>query len=168
MQIFWREIRGRKKHPNWSGIVKEVERTLDNVVKPRLLEYPKKIVADWDHQPEFKARKRVTKDSISVYAYPSGPYKDIWYWVSRGTKPHPIEPVNAPALAFPSIYTPHTQPRGPSYGGPGKSSDATVFALHVDHPGTKARKFEEAWGRWGKTWFRREMENAIKRGARKA
>ena len=168
MQVLWREVRGRKAHPNWTGIVKEVERTLDSVVKPRLMEYPKKIVADWEHKPKFKARKYVTKDAIRVHVYPAGPNRKIWQWVSRGTRPHEIKPKNAPMLAFPSNYTPRTTPRGPSYGGPGKSSGSTIFAMHVDHPGTKARKFEEAWGRWAKKWYRREMENAMRRGARKA
>jgi hypothetical protein len=173
MRVLWREVRGRKKHPNWTGIIKEAEKALDNTVKPRLLEYPRKIVADWDHEVTFQARKRVTREYVSVYVYPTGPNKDIW--VSRGTglwgpkhKEYPIEPVNAPMLVFPSIYEPHTKPQGPGYGGPGKSSGSTVFAMHVDHPGIKPRHFEEAWGRWAKTWFRREMENAMRRGARKA
>jgi hypothetical protein len=168
MKILVRQVRGRRKHPNWSGIVKETERTLDAVAKPRLLEYPKKIVANWEHKPEFRAMKRITRNSIRVYVYPMGPNKKYWVWTSRGTRPHPIEPKRAPILAFPSIYIPKTQPRGPSYGGPGTSSGPTVFAMHVDHPGTKPRHFEEAWGRWAKTWFRREMENAMRRGARRA
>jgi len=169
MRILIRRFRGRKKAPNWSGIAKEVERALDTKVKPRLLEYPKKITANWEHKPDFQARKRITRDAIAVDVWPTGPNKDYWIWTSRGTKPHPIKPKRAKVLAFPSIYVPKTKPRGPSYGGPGKSSGPTVFAMYVKkHPGTKPRHFEEAWARWGKTWFRKEMENAIRRGARRA
>lgn len=168
MRILLRRVRGRRKHPNWSGIAKEVEKTLDAKVKPRLLDYPRRIVASWEHKPEFRAMKRVTRGDIRVYIYPTGPNKKYWIWTSRGTKPHVIEPKNAPVLAFPSIYTPKTTVRGPGYKGPGTSSGPTVFAMHVEHPGTKPRHFEEAWGRWAKTWFRREMENAIRRGARRA
>lgn len=176
MRILLRRVRGRAKHPNWTGIAKEAERTLDAVVKPRLLKYPAKIVANWEHKPDFKARKKVTRQAISVYVFPAGPNKDIWVWVSRGTglygpkkSKYPIEPKKkGGVLAFPSVYTPKTKPRGPSYGGPGKSSGPTIFAKSVMHPGIKGRHFEEAWARWAKTWFRREMENAMRRGARRA
>lgn len=163
-----RRFRGRKRHPNWSGIAKEAKKTLDVVVKPRLLSYPRRIVASWEHKPDFKAMKKVTRQDIRVYVYPTGPNKKYWIWTSRGTKPHPIEPKKAPILAFPSVYKPKTTVRGPGYKGPGRSSGPTIFAMHVDHPGTKPRHFEEAWTRWAKTWFRREMENAMRRGARRA
>jgi len=176
MRILLRRVKGRAKHPNWSGIAKEVERTLDTVVKPRLLDYPRRIVASWQHQPEFKAMKKVTRADIRIYVYPTGPHKDIWIYVSRGTglygpkkSKYPIEPKKkGGVLAFPSVYVPKTTVRGPGYKGPGKSSGPTIFAKHVMHPGIKGRRFEEAWARWGKTWFRREMENAMKRGARRA
>ena len=176
MQILLRPVRGRKKHPNWTGIAKEIERTLDSVVKPRLLDYPRRIVASWSNKPDFKARKRVTRDAISVYVYPAGPHKDIWQWVSRGTglygpkkRKYPIRPKKkGGVLAFPESYTPKTTVRGPGYKGSGKSSGPTIFAKEVMHPGIKGRHFEEAWGRWAKTWYRREMENAMRRGARRA
>jgi len=161
-------VRGRKTHPNWQGIVKELETTIDQVVKPRLLEYPKKVVADWDHQPEFKAMKKISRDAVRVYVYPTGPNKDLWIWTSRGTRPHVIKPKKAPVLAFPSMYAPHTKPQGPSYGGPGKSSGPKVFAQEVHHPGIKPRHFEEAWHRYALGWYRRECENAMRRGARRA
>jgi hypothetical protein len=175
MQILLRRIKGRKKAPNWTGIAKEVERTLDRYVKPRLLEYGERVTANWEHKPAFKAKKRVTKEGISVYVYPTK-NKDIWTWVSRGTgihgpkkKPYRIPKTGKKLLAFPSVYAPKTKPRGPSYGGSGESSGPTHFAMYIkDHPGIKGRHFEEAWARWAKTWFRREMENAMRRGARRA
>jgi len=168
MQILFRAIRARGKHPAWVEIAKEIERTLDTRVKPRMLEYPRKVVASWEHKPDFKARKRVTRTGISLYVYPTGENAKYWQWTSRGTKPHIIEPKRAAALRFPSLYQPKTTPRGPGYKGSGKSSGPIVFALKVHHPGTKARKFEEAWARYNKKWFRKEMENAIRRGARRA
>jgi len=176
MRILIKRVKGRAKHPNWSGIAKEAEKTLDAVVKPRLLEYGNKVVANWEHKPQFKARKSVTKDAISVDVWPAGPHRDIWIWVSRGTglygpkhRKYPITPKKpGGVLVFPSVYIPKTRPRGPSYSGPGSSSGPTIFAKKVMHPGIKPRHFEEAWARWGKTWFRREMENAMRRGARRA
>ena len=168
MQVLLRRVRGRRTHPNWTGIAKEVERTLEARVKPRLLDYPRRIVASWEHKPDFKAMKKVTRGAAKVYVYPAGENKKYWIWVSRGTKPHVIRPKRAKVLAFPSVYQPKTTARGPGYKGPGKSSGPTIFAKEVHHPGTKARHFEEAWARWAKTWFRREMENAMRRGARRA
>ena len=168
MRVLVRQVRGRKEHPNWQGIVKEVEKTIDAVVKPRVLNYATRVVANWAHKPAFKARKSVSRGGIIVYVYPSGENAKYWIWTSRGTKPHKIRPRRAKVLAFPSVYIPKTTPRGPSYGGPGTSSGPTRFAQEVDHPGTKARHFEEAWARWARTWYKREIDNAMRRGARRA
>ena len=35
MRVLTRMVRGRRKHPNWSGIAKEIERTIDEVTKMR-------------------------------------------------------------------------------------------------------------------------------------
>lgn len=167
MRVQVRQVRGRKTSPKWTQIADEVKRTVNAKVKPRMLEYPEKVVANWEHKPAFQARL-TTGQSIILYVYPIGPNAKYWIWTSRGTKRHTISAKNAPVLAFPSSYAPKTRPRGPSYGGPGKSSGETVFAMEVDHPGTKARHFEEAWARWSKKWFRREIENAMRRGSRRA
>jgi hypothetical protein len=167
VRVLLRQVRGRKKSPRWTEIAKEVERSMESTVKPRILEYAEKIVANWEHMPQFKARKSVGKE-ILLYVYPTGPNAVYWIWTSRGTKAHKITPKKASVLAFPTGYAPKTSPRGPSYGGPGKATGPTVFAVEVDHPGTRPRHFEEAWARWAKTWFRREIENAMRRGARRA
>jgi len=169
MRILIRQVRGRKKHPNWSGIVAEVEATLESEVKPRLLKYPRKVVANWDHKPVFKSRKTVTRDYVAIDVFPAGPNKKFWVWTSRGTKKHIIRPKKADGvLAFPSAYASKTSPRGPSYGGSGKSSGPTIFSRGVMHPGTKPRHFEEAWKRYTLKWFRKTVENAMRRGARRA
>ena len=169
MRVLIRQVRGRKKHPNWSGIVAEVAATLESEVKPRLLVYPRKVVANWEHKPEFKSRKTITQDYVAVDVFPAGPNKKYWIWTSRGTKPHIIKPKRKGyPLRFPTGYAPKTSPRGPSYGGPGTSSGPEVTAMVVHHPGTKPRHFEEAWKRYALKWFRKTVENAMRRGARRA
>lgn len=173
MQVVLRRVRGRAKHPNWSGIATETMAALQKEVKPLLLGYAEKVVENWEHKPHFAAELKVTRQAVSVYVFPKGPNRDYWIWTSRGTKPHKIKPKGkarggSDVLAFPSLYTPKTSPRGPSYGGPGKSSGDTVFAKEVDHPGTRARRFEEAWARWSKKPVQRALANAMRRGARKA
>jgi len=168
VRILVRSIRGRKKAPNWKAIAEEAKRAMRTTVCERVMGYAERIVANWEHKPGFQCRTSLRPEGFVLYVFPTGPNKKYWIWTSRGTPPHSIDPVNAAVLAFSASYTPKTQARGPSYGGSGKSSGPMVFASHVDHPGTTPRHFEEAWARWAKKPFRREMENAMRRGARKA
>lgn len=167
MRILARLIRGRKESPNWKGIVKEVERTIDATVKPEVLQYFERIVKSWKHKPGFRARKRATRQEIVIWVYPTGEHKAIWGYVSRGTRPHVIRPVKAQALHFRTGYQPRTRPGG-QYRGPGQATGDYVFAQEVQHPGTKARDFERHIARWYRPKFRRHIENAMRRGARRA
>ncbi len=167
MRIILWTVRGRKKSPQWANIAKEVERTLDATIKPKLLSYGERVTASWDHKVKWMTRKTVTRGGIGIYMWPAS-NADIWTYVSRGTKPHRIPKVGNTLLAFPTGYAPHTKPSGPSYNGPGRASGPVFFAMHVKkHPGNKGRHFEEAFGRWIRPIFRREVENAMRRGARK-
>jgi len=179
MRVSVRQVRGRKKHPNWSGIVKEVERTLDRETKPMLIEYHKRITDEWSgEKPVFKAKKRVTRDAITVYVYPiGGKGKDKWIWLTQGTglygpkhAKYPIKPKKkGGVLAFPSVYTPRTRAgAGGQYKGPGTSSGDTVVVKSVMHPGIRPRPFHKVIARWARPKFYRQMEAAMKRGARRA
>lgn len=178
MQIIARPIRSRGKRSDWIQIAKEIARTMDDVVKPRMLDYPERIVARWSakNRPTFKATKHISNKEIFIRVVPTGPNADRWKQISRGTglygpkgKKYRIPKEGpGPPLAFPSVYSPKTTVRGPGFKGPGTSSGPMVFASHVMHSGIKARHFEEAWARWSKTWFKREIENAIRRGIRKS
>lgn len=185
MRVLMRPIRSRATHPNWSGIVREVEKAMDDEVKPRVLGYYEKIVANWSNKPVFRARRTIWRGGVALDVWPTGPGLQYWQWTSRGTRPHRITPRKygwvsvGPAreravrkeravLAFPSAYAPKTSPHGPSYGGPGKGSGPTVFATEVHHPGTRPRHFEEAIARWCRPWFAPTIERAMRRGIRKA
>jgi hypothetical protein len=169
---------GRTKAPNWTGIVKEIDKSFDTVVKRRLPEYPKLVTDNWQHQPDFPTKKSKGRDSIRMSCIPSGPNKDIWKWVSGGTgihgpkgRPYRIPKSGTKLLAFPSVYTPKTKPGGPvrGFGGPGRSSGPTIFAMYVkEHPGIKGRRFVDPWARLARVWFTLEMKDAVKRGARRA
>ena len=167
MRIILRTLTKREKKPNWQGIAKEVELALDTKVAPKLREYGERVTANWEHRPKWVLRKSVDRGGIRVYMTPAT-NADIWTYVSRGTKAHVIRPRKKPMLVFPTGYVPKTTPSGPSYGGPGKASGPTVYAMEVHHPGNKGRLFEEAFARWIKPIFEREVKAAIQRGARKA
>lgn len=146
---------------------------MDAVVKPALVKEFEEVVSDWDHKPDFAARKYVNKGAIEVAVYPAGKNKAIWRYVSEGTKPHVIRPKNAKALSFvwggPGSYNPKTTPGPPpTWGGPGTvTGGETVVRREVHHPGTKARNFEKYIADQYRPKFRKEIENAMKRGARR-
>jgi len=88
--------------------------------------------ASWEHKPTFQ--RRTTADGgVEVYTD-----DDIFHYVDQGTKPHIIEPKQAPRLRFQSQYTAKTMP-GNILSRPGGASGPFVFAKRVNHPGTEPR-----------------------------
>lgn len=150
----------------------EIGRAMDDEVKPDLLAYLNRIVADWEHQPTFKATKHVTATMVSVDVKPTGENADIWRYVTKGTPPHTIKPKVAKALRFewggPGSYKPRTTTAG-GYHGPGQVVGGKPVSFKVvHHPGTKARNFEKHIARWYAPKFRQIMRAAVQRGMRKA
>jgi len=170
VRISFRAI--KSKHKNFTAISDELKRTIDRDVKPALLEYFQRIIKIWEHKPEFKAMKRVTKGGISIYVYQTGPNANIWRYVSQGTRPHIIQPKKPGGmLAFTwggyGSYKPHTS-KGGHYGGPGTVANPqpTVLPM-VNHPGNEPRELEKWVAHWYKPKFVPLMRNAIRRGARR-
>lgn len=169
-KVLFRAIRTRSGYPNFANMQREVERTIDGTVKPELLTYFTRITDLWKHKVAFQARKRITVQGITLYVYPTGPNKMLWTWVSGGTKgPYPIPKQPKPPgfpLRFRKGYKPRTG-RGYKYRGPGKATGPWVSKHQVQHPGIKAREFEKHIKRFYQPKFRKHMENALRRGARR-
>jgi len=163
-QIAYRVIRSRRKFIEAPKVIKGLAAGIDAEVKPHYVKRFKEVVADWDHKPEFKSRKFIKTNSISLNIFPAGPNKDIWKWVSGGTKgPYLIPKAGPGFLAFQLGYQPRTKPKG-QYGGPGKATGPWVRGvMQVEHPGIKAREFEEVIAKEEKPWFSRTMENLWRR-----
>lgn len=125
------------------------------------------VVADWDHQPGFAARKFITPELLSVTVFPTGEHKKIWIFVDRGTKPHEIRPKRARKLKFPSgKYVPKTLPRPArtvSGGGKTVGGDGPIFADVVKHPGSEGRNFTKEIAEDIEPDFKRVTENAFRR-----
>jgi len=101
-----------------------------------------------------------------VNVFPAGPDKKYWIWTSRGTKKHDIPVGDKGYLAFQLGYTPKTKYRG-QYGGPGKATgEWRRVDYTIEHPGTKAREFEEVIAEQQKRWFSDTMENIWRRTIR--
>ena len=170
-QVLFRVIKA--KQSDFRVFYNEIEKALDTVVKPDLLEYFGKVVKAWKNPPVFQARKKIALTTMQVYVYPTGPNAQIWRYVSLGTRgPYPIpKPGNkkAKTLRFqwagPGSYKPRTTTSG-GYNGPGKATGPIVLRKRVMHPGIKARNFEKHIARWYKTRFHKVMNDAVKRGIR--
>lgn len=89
----------------------------------------------WTDQPVFEIVK-IGK------GYKVMTLDEIWNMLEHGTRPHRIEPVNGTALSFQSQYQAKTTAGMIAAGGGGAFGDY-VFALGVDHPGTKPRNWHE-------------------------
>jgi len=181
MRVKVRMTRGRKKHPNWSGILEDVRKTMgvQGSVARLGRSYFNRIAAPWKNKPKNVARVRNTSEEFITWVGPSEARikaKRIWAWVSFGTglygpkrSKYPIKPKRAKTLHFRTGYQPRTSPGGSGrYGGPGKATGDYVRTKEVEHPGIKARLFEKAIARWSRPKFSREIRNAIRRGARRA
>ena len=153
---------------------KEIERVLDERVKPALVKSHEKVVEDWTTKITFQARKVIKPDVITVYVYPTGENKNIWYYVDQGTKPHPITPKKPGGMLVfpwggPGSYVSKTlaKPARTVVGGGYVRNPQTVRAKRVQHPGTEGRNFTGQIANEIKPDFKREMENAFRRTARK-
>jgi len=147
-------------------MLEEVKDGLEEA-KTTLIKSHEKVVADWEHKPEFRARSRVSINEIAIDIYPSGEYKNIWRYVDEGTKPHTIKPKNSKILKFRPNYSPKTSPNPARYGGAGGSFGDWVFTKSVNHPGTEAREFTKVIIADTKSDIKRVIENALRRGSRR-
>lgn len=113
----------------------KITQAIDQASRQVLADF-KKTTATWAGKPVFTVTKQGEFTRIV------GTENEIYDFVSHGTRPHVIRPVNAPALAFQVGYSAKTAVNviGSSNGG---SSGPVAFAQEVQHPGTKARNFEQ-------------------------
>lgn len=167
-KVAYRQIRTRGVYLKKKAFRDEVVKTINGKSKPELIAAHNRIVSNWRNKPEFKARKRITKKGITIFVYASGDAARIWGYVTGGTKPHTITPKRGGyPLRFKTGYKPKTKPPG-KFGGPGAYTGPQVRAMRVRHPGTKARRFEQTIADDYKRTFQRDIENAMRRGLRRA
>lgn len=128
----------------------------------------KDVVDDWEHKPEFVASTQFEAQKINVDVKARGQYKKIWRYVDEGTKPHVILPrKEGGRLIFRTGYSPRTLPVAQAHVGTGIASGNFVSVQQVNHPGTEARDFGKQIAEDYKPEFRRRIENAFRRAARR-
>jgi hypothetical protein len=129
-----------------------------------------KTTATWQHKPKFETVVSLMQPGPTVLV---GTDDEIYGYVSKGTKPHPIfagiytGKSNKKALAFPSKFSPKTRP-GVIGSTAGSRGGDMVVRPYVQHPGTKPRNFEEAIEKIWKKKFKKRMEAAMREVAQKS
>ena len=93
-------------------------------------------VQTWEHRVPFLIQvlgyyRRIVATDDEIYGY-----------VNNGTRPHRIMP-KGKMLRFNTPFRPKTLPNK-IYSGSGSKGTNVVFSRGVNHPGTKARKFDVA------------------------
>jgi len=171
-QLLLKNIRSDKKAAlivNTGAITKKELRAELDPLKKALLHDFRKIVKGWKSDVDFNARTFINVGFIAINAFPIGEDKEKWVYVDEGTPPHIITSKNK-TLRFQSEYSPKTlaKPARVATGsGAGESSGKWISAQSVNHPGSTPRLFTVAISRDYKPFFRRRIEAAFKRVARK-
>jgi hypothetical protein len=173
-KVLLRSIRSGKRQSKISDlnsiVRKEIEQTIDNQVKPRLIKRHVDVVSNWKSDIGFGSKKFISSDKIEISIFPTGADKDVWNYVDQGTSSHPIS--GRPNLVFqwggPGSYKPKTVPKAKVVSGGGVTVNArTIVAQSVNHPGSEAREFTKTFAEEEKPQFRRDMENAFRRSVDK-
>lgn len=149
---------------------------LKSVVEDTSIElkgYFEGVVKAWTTKVRFRRVTRVSPYLISARVFAVGKNKNIWQYVDEGTKPHVIKPKNAPRLSFKLGYSARTAPGVGKGGSPnanagtGQATGDRVFAMQVQHPGTKARQFAKTFNARLSPSYTRRIEAAIRRAVRR-
>ncbi len=116
-------------------LTRALTNALNGVAKDIQIDF-KVTTQTWDHKVDFpiqqpSAYRRIVATDDEIYGY-----------VNDGTRPHRILP-KGKMLRFNTPFRPKTLPNK-IMSGPGSKGTAVVFSRGVNHPGTKARKFDVA------------------------
>jgi hypothetical protein len=152
MAVILQAIKPKASPSVFKQVVKALEAAQQRAAKELLADY-QKTTQTWDNQPAWTVR--VSRREIAVFTK-----SEVWNWVDKGTRPHTIRVRRAKALAFASGYTAKTRP-GSIIAQPGGPSGDTRFAIEVEHPGTKPRRFSDRLRAKWKTKWPRDLQAAI-------
>lgn len=162
----------------YAAIQKEVAKQVGNVGRLHVQER-EKVVADFEHKPEFGYEVKVTPGQVTLEILLKNDGEQVsegftigqlWKSLDKtGVKPHVIRPKRqGGVLAFqsggPGSYQPHTRPVARS-GGPGRvNRGETVFRKQVNHPGFPPRHFSREINKRLKPAFGKAVSKGIRAG----
>lgn len=120
--------------------------------------------ATWKRDVKFEHITEIKGEGITILVGTNDP---IWDMLNKGTQPHVILPRNASVLHFKGTYTAKTIP-GVLTARPGGSSGKDIFSQGVIHPGTEARKWDQALEKKWRKKLPDRVEKAISRALNEA
>jgi len=122
------------------------------------------ITKTWKHKPKIEVVVDLAGPGPTLLV---GTDDEIYGYVDEGTRAHVIVPRRAKVLKFKSGYVAKTAPGviGSTSGGP---TGGDVYSAGVIHPGTKAREFEKTIKEKRESWFKKQMEAAMREAAKKS
>lgn len=139
---------GRLQRALEDGLDDAAQKVYTNLQKP---------TSTWQTQVAFQIKAIANGRTISTT-------NEIYGYVSGGTRPHIIRAKNAKYLNFPSASSPKTSVGSLDSSG-GSHGPADTFRRQVRHPGTTARKFDEAAAKIAETEFPKRMQQAVREGS---
>lgn len=147
---------------------KEVLSVMGGEVKNDIIADFRKTVTGWKNPPAFGSKVATTNRNVTVFVFPTGDPKAVkkYGYIVHGTRARKIYPRNKKALSFQTGYTPSTRPgriTSRSYARYGKK----IARAFVRHPGIKPRDFDKLIAKGYKPEFKKDIENAIRRAARR-
>lgn len=116
-------------------LARAIENALDGAAKAAKADFGV-TVQTWETEVEFEIKRQPGRRRIFTT-------NAVYRYVSEGTRAHRIEAKGKKPLAFPQNFGPKTVVRQIASGAGGRGGP-TVYTRAVEHPGTEARKFDEA------------------------
>lgn len=161
MALVWKAIKPQRlKDKSFRMTIYNKARAVGNAIKKDF----EATTKTWNHKPSFTVDVSTKGQGPAVLV---GTSDEIYTYVNEGTKPHAIFPRKAKVLRFQGGYKAKTSPGniGSSAGG---ASGPTLFRPFVQHPGTKARKFDEVIAKKWQPLFKKEMQAAMAEATRES
>lgn len=137
-------IRIGSKNPfNADGMQRAISNTLRATAEDAQVDF-QRTVATFSKKPTFTVRRD------GDFSWTVSTDNQIYYWLTYGTRPHIIRPVNAPRLIFATNYKRKTVPNVIT-SRPGGAYGPTFYGMRdgqaVHHPGTEATNHDMAIAR---------------------
>jgi hypothetical protein len=101
-----------------------------------------KTVESWNHQPNFGPSPPPVQQRGHILRVEVSTDDEQYKLVDEGARRHTILPADREVLAYRGTFSAKTKPNR-LRSDPGGKSGAFVFREWVDHPGFKARNFDE-------------------------
>jgi hypothetical protein len=165
-EVVLRSIRPKEPPLDPAEVRRQLGKELQGRIKDQGLALARRTVSNWRTRVDFNVRFFTRSDSIGFTLTAKGPNAQIWNWVSEGTRGHMVAPVRAKALRFRAQYRAKTRPGriNPRAGG---ARGPFVYSKGHWVRGITARNFPKAIAKGMRKNFAREINNAIRRAARR-